>query len=342
MIKNIMSFFNRVGPEDSYKHITLNIKIRFIMIELSNVSKSFGSIRALENVSLEVARGEIVGFLGQNGSGKTTTLDILTNCLQPDSGKVHFDGACLASSSSRLRRQIGYVPDEPILHLDMTVQGAIQYCGRLWGLNGRRLRDRVHAVIELLGLWQVLEKRIRILSKGVKKRVSLAQAIVHEPSFLVLDEPTEGLDPIQIVHVRDFIKSLRGKCSVLFSSHLLSEVEIICDRVIFIKNGKIVDTYESDKASNVKSADLLYRVSLKGDGQLLVDILEKKEGVQIIKYEKNSFFGWVIELSVQRNLSLSEVYGAFEVAKVDINELKRFDMSLEDMFMNITSEGAKF
>lgn len=227
------------------------------MIEVSNISKTFGEVKALDQVSFQVERGQIVGFLGSNGAGKTTTMDIVCGCLGSDDGFVKVGGVDMFKDPIAAKRKIGYLPDEPPIHTDMKVIEFVRYVAELRGVKKKEMAAAVDRVMSQLSLEPMAERLVGNLSKGYRQRVGLAQALIHNPEILILDEPTEGLDPNQIKQIRELILSLKGEHTILFSSHILSEVQSLCDRLIIIDKGRIIEqgTYQTImgrfKGSNV-------------------------------------------------------------------------------------------
>ena len=218
------------------------------MIKVENLTKRYGGFLAVNNVSFEVAKGEIVGFLGPNGAGKTTTMRILTGYLPATSGRASIGGFDVFEQSLQARQRIGYLPENTPLYTDMRVNEYLRYRANLKGVEGRRIKERVGDVLALCNLKDVERKLIGALSKGYRQRVGLADALVHDPDLLILDEPTIGLDPNQIRQVRELIKNLAHKRTVLISTHILPEVEIMCSRVVVIHKGQI---RASDTADNL-------------------------------------------------------------------------------------------
>ena len=210
------------------------------MIEVRGLSKSFGTMKALDDVSFRINRGEILGFLGPNGAGKSTTMKIITTFLAPDSGAVTVDGIDVLERPLEVRRRIGYLPENVPLYLDMNIHEYLTFVGRARGLEGARLRERLDWCVEACGLRTEYRKNIGELSKGYKQRTGLAQALIHDPDILILDEPTSGLDPLQILGIRDLIKSLAGHKTIIFSTHILQEVSPVTDRVVIINEGSII------------------------------------------------------------------------------------------------------
>ncbi len=210
------------------------------MITTKNVTKYFGSFQALKDVSFEINRGEIVGFLGQNGAGKTTLMRILTSYLPATSGTVWIDGDDVAKNSLAIRQKIGYLPETPPLYPNMTVKDYLKFAAEIKGIPANQRRRQVRRVLEECQLEDVAHKTIATLSKGYKQRTGIAQAIIHEPKILILDEPTSGPDPIQTLQLRNLIKNLKDQRTVILSTHILSEIEQIAQRVLIIKAGEII------------------------------------------------------------------------------------------------------
>jgi len=208
--------------------------------------KNFGSQTAVNNVSFEIKKGNIVGFLGPNGAGKSTTMKMITGTLPADSGVMKVDGIDVAMRPLEIKKHIGYLPEHNPLYLDMYVHEFLRFCGGIYGMSGNALKSRVADLVDLCGLQKEQNKQIGTLSKGYRQRVGLAQALVHDPSVLILDEPTTGLDPNQIIEIRNLILSISQDKTVLLSTHIMQEVQALCNRAIIIKEGKLV----ADQAVN--------------------------------------------------------------------------------------------
>lgn len=207
---------------------------------VDRLSKIYGSQKAVNDISFEVKKGEIVGFLGPNGAGKSTTLKIATSYLPPSSGRVLVGGEDVVINPMRVKRITGYLPEHNPLYLDLYVHEYLSFIGRLYGFAGSRLKERVEEMIALCGLTREQNKKIENLSKGYRQRIGLAQALIHDPEVLILDEPTSGLDPNQLAEVRKLIRDISVNKTVIFSTHIMQEVEAICDRVVVINKGEIV------------------------------------------------------------------------------------------------------
>jgi ABC-2 type transport system ATP-binding protein len=211
------------------------------MIEVVGLRKSFGDVPALTDITFQVGKGQIVGFLGANGAGKTTTMDILCGCIGADAGTARIAGYEISENPIEVKKRIGYLPDEPPLHKEMKVEEFLLYVGQLHGLSKGKAKQKTMELMAKLEITDMKDRLIGQLSKGYKQRVGLAHALVHDPEVLILDEPTEGLDPNQIVQIRELIKSLKGQHTILFSSHILSEVESVCDQIVIVDHGRVVE-----------------------------------------------------------------------------------------------------
>jgi ABC-2 type transport system ATP-binding protein len=226
------------------------------MITTKNVTKYFGAFQALRDVSFEINKGEIVGFLGQNGAGKTTLMRILTSYLPATSGSVIIDGDTIARDSLTIRKKIGYLPETPPLYPNMTVRDYLKFAAEIKDIPARYRRRRIDRVMDECQIDDVKNKTIGTLSRGYKQRVGIAQAIIHEPKLLILDEPTSGLDPIQNLQVRNLIKDLKDQRTVILSTHILSEIEQIAQRVLIIKSGNIIVDESLDVLLKTQKGDI--------------------------------------------------------------------------------------
>lgn len=233
------------------------------MIIVDNINKYFGSFQVLKDVSFKINKGEIVGFLGQNGAGKTTLMQILTSYLPVSSGTITIDGDDINRNSLTIRQKIGYLPETPPLYPSMTVKDYLRFAAVIKDIPRKQQVRQVDKVLEECHIEDVKNKTIATLSKGYKQRVGIAQAIIHEPKLLILDEPTNGLDPIQILQVRNLIKDLRNERTVLISTHILSEIEQIAHRVLIIKSGQIIIDESLDTLLKIKNADQTRELTLE-------------------------------------------------------------------------------
>jgi ABC-2 type transport system ATP-binding protein len=242
------------------------------MIEVADLSKSYGPIEALRNISFHVAAGEVVGLLGPNGAGKSTAIKILTGYLQPDSGTVQIDGLDVLTHAREVQARIGYLPENAPLYPELTVQAYLRMIADLREIPREEQPARLSEAIYATGLSEHLTRPIGQLSKGFRQRVGLAQAIVHRPKLLIFDEPTVGLDPTQIVEIRNLIKRLARTSTILFSSHILSEVEAVCNRVIIIMNGEVKADAHLAELAATSNAILVLQKEVKGVDQALKNL----------------------------------------------------------------------
>lgn len=251
-------------------------------ITVSNLTKIYGKQKALDSISFEAFKGEIVGFLGPNGAGKSTTMKITTGYLPPSSGMVEVCGLDVVQNPIQVKAKVGYLPENNPLYIDMYVREYLEFVGKVHGLSSKSLVNRVGEMVNLCGLTREQNKKIEELSKGYRQRVGLAQALIHDPEVLVLDEPTTGLDPNQIVEIRELIRNFSKDKTVIFSSHIMQEVQALCDRVVVIDQGKIV---ADDKIDQLKS-DKVEVVTILIEFAEPIDTLgiEKIEGVVSVEH----------------------------------------------------------
>ena len=248
------------------------------MIELKNITKYYGDFPAVTNISFKIEKGEIVGLLGPNGAGKSTTMKMITGFMPPTSGELSVGGNDIVTQSIEARRKIGYLPETVPLYTDMTVYSYIEYMGLLRGLNKKHIKSKVDNVIEICKLEDYRNSLISKLSKGFRQRVGISQAIIHEPEVLVLDEPTIGIDPNQVVETRQLIKNLSGEHTLILSSHILPEVSSICERVLIIHEGEIAASDTIKNLSSLMSGKNKIEADIIGSPQSIVTELEKFNG----------------------------------------------------------------
>jgi len=306
------------------------------MIEVQGLTKCYGDFTAVDDITFNVDRGEIVGFLGLNGAGKTTTMRILT-CYQPASaGSATIAGFDVFDQSLEVRRHIGYLPERPPLYVDMTVRAYLSYVATLSGLTGARREDRVDLVEDRCGLADVDGRLIDHLSKGYRQRVGLAQALVHDPDVLILDEPTSALDPAQRYEIRTLIKELAQDHTILLSTHILPEVEDVCERVVVINEGRIVARERIDElSSTVSQREKVYVETYEkpSDFESLVGALD---GVESVARSEDHPEGWVVESALGRDVrrALGRLIGD---KGWGIRELRPIRMTLEDIFLKLVT-----
>ena len=306
------------------------------MIEASSLEKRFGEHLALDGVSFRVEKGQIVGFLGANGAGKTTTMDILCGCLGATRGSAVIAGHDIAEEPLEVKKRIGYLPDEPPLHNDMRVRDFIEYAGRLHKMDRATLQKRVPLVIEQLSLGSVEHRLVGNLSKGYRQRVGLAQALIHDPEVLILDEPTEGLDPIQIIQIRELIRSFKGSHTILFSSHILSEVESICDELIIIHKGKVVEQGRYQEIMQKSSTHRQYELQVRQGAAQLKGELERMPGLLELRQSASGQEKIEFILNTEE-ASLDEVIQRVLAGSYGIEAISPKSKSLEDVFFQLAN-----
>jgi len=307
------------------------------MIKVEKLTKRFGGFTAVDGIDFEVQKGEIVGFLGPNGAGKSTTMRMLSGFLPPTSGKAEVAGFDVFLDSLRAREHIGYMPENVPLYPDMRVHEFLRYRAALKGVPGRRLKERVGDVLELCGLKDVEKKLIGNLSKGYRQRVGLADAMSHEPDLLILDEPTIGLDPNQIRLVRDLIRNLRRHHTILLSTHILPEVEMVCSRVIIINKGRIeaLDTPQNLRAHLAEAGQILFD-AIVPDARAAASTLRSLESVQSVSHRADG--EWTI-FTIHPKPGQDPRESLYEQAvenKWRVREISRPPVSLEQVFAEVT------
>jgi ABC-2 type transport system ATP-binding protein len=309
------------------------------MIEVNNLVKKFGKHEVLNNISFKIKRGEIYGFLGPNGAGKTTTIRILTSYFPPTSGSVSVAGFDIQKDSDKARSKIGYLPESVPLYQDMNVLNYLIFMTKLKGMKSKKAKELVYKIIKSCQLDEVKEKMIMNLSKGYKQRVGLAQALVHEPEVLILDEPTIGLDPNQIKKTRELIKENAGSRTVLISTHILPEVSQICDHVLIIDKGRII---ASDKPENlvrkIKSAEGLY-LKIRAKEEELSSSLKSVKDISNISIKPLGDGSFDIELESILGSDVREKLSNLIVNKGwGLLEMRPITLDLEDVFHRLTME----
>jgi len=310
------------------------------MIEVKNLTKNYGNKKAVDNVSFTVNKGEILGFLGPNGAGKSTTMNIMTGYLSSSEGTVTVDGKEILDNPIAVKSKIGYLPEQPPLYLDMTVK---DYLNFIYDLKKVKLPRKKHiaGICETVKISHVYNRVIKNLSKGYRQRVGIAQALIGNPELLILDEPTIGLDPKQIIEVRDLIKSLGKKHTVILSSHILPEVQAVCERVIVIDKGKLVADDTPDNLSHALSSDHRLTIRVEGPSDAVLKVLEKIPGMEKVVLlgarEDGNAFDYSIETKANVDLR-REISRRVAERQWPILSFKSSEMTLEDIFLTLVSD----
>lgn len=298
-------------------------------IVVNSVSKFFGQQAAVNNISFEIGKGEIVGFLGPNGAGKSTTMKMITGYIPASSGTIHVNQMAVDVDQLETRKIIGYLPENNPLYLDMYVKEYLHFVGGIYHIKNRR--ERVNELIDMVGLGQEQKKKIGALSKGYKQRVGLAQAFIHDPQVLILDEPTSGLDPNQLVEIRALIKLLGQQKTILLSTHIMQEVEAICDRIIIINQGKIVADNPRELLSSSYETQTIY---VEFEGEINVQVLKKTSGILTTKPVEK---GWLLEGDGTVDLRKTVAQMAQEQGWLVLT-LRSEKKSLEEVFKELTKK----
>ncbi len=306
------------------------------MIEVRNLSKHFGDKKAVDGISFTANDGEILGFLGPNGAGKSTTMNILTGYISSTEGEAVIDGNDILKNPVKAKASIGYLPEQPPLYMDMTVK---EYLNFIYDLKKCTMPRNTHIadICRLVKIEDVYRRVIKNLSKGYKQRVGLAQALVGNPNVLILDEPTVGLDPSQIIEIRTLIKKLGRNHTVILSSHILSEVQAVCDRIVVINQGKIVADDTAENLSSSLSGEHKLSVKIDGPSKEVMELIETIQGVKNITLvaERESYSEFTIESDENADVR-RELFSRMAGRNWYIIELKTSELSLEDIFLRLT------
>ena len=307
------------------------------MIEVEGLTKFYGALPAIRDVTFQVEKGEVVGFLGPNGAGKSTTIRILTCFMPPTLGSARVDGLDCFEQSLDVRRRVGYLPENVPLYTDLTVKRFLRFAAGAKGVESSRVEKEVGRVVGTCGLEKVSHRIIGHLSKGFKQRVGLAQALLNNPSVLVLDEPTIGLDPSQIIEIRRLIQDLRTEHTILLSSHILPEVAQICQRVLIINKGQIVATDTPGNLTSQLQKTAQIQLQVQGKTPDLAAVLEGIPGVQKVTFHEDDQGRLLIETDRSRDMR-PEIARLVVDRGMDLMELRLVDLSLEDIFMQLVTE----
>ena len=304
------------------------------MIKVESLSKTYGERLAVDNISFTIGQGEIVGFLGPNGAGKTTTMRAITGYLMPEEGEVWVADFNMRKNPLEAREKIGYLPETIPLYTDMTTRSYLDFAARLRGLDRKKTQQRIDEVVEVCQLGDYIDVLTGKLSKGFRQRVGIAQAIIHDPEVLILDEPTVGIDPLQVVQTKELIKELGRKRTILLSSHILPEVNLICERVIIINHGKIVAEDNIEKLSNYLNAKHKLRLRIDGPADKVLKSLSKIDELSEVTYQEPYH---LLEFEEGKQPQ-SEINKALAEEGWTLLLMEDVEMSLEEIFIKLTSD----
>ena len=307
------------------------------MIQVENITKKYGSFTAVNNINFEIEEGEIVGFLGPNGAGKSTTMNMITGFIEPTSGRIIVDGYDISKKPKKAKKQIGYMPEGVPLYNDLTVKEFVTYMAEIKGVERKEKKNKVQQVLEQTGLTEVQNKLTKNLSRGYKQRVSMAGALVRDPKVIILDEPTVGLDPKQVTEIRALIKQLGKDHTVILSSHILSEVSQICNRVMIINKGEIIaiDSPENLEKKVIKDNSIYVTVEdLDGKMETIKEKLENVQEIKLITENDDKTKKYMI--TAENDVDLRKnIFETFAKEGITIFEMKKADATLEDAFMQL-------
>lgn len=307
------------------------------MIEINNLVKKYGDHVAVDDLSLTVEQGKIYGFLGPNGAGKSTTMNIITGYLAATSGEVKVNGHDIFKEPEKAKSCIGYLPEIPPLYTDMTVREYLDFAAELKKLEKKKREAYVTEAMETTGITEVSERMIRNLSKGYRQRVGLAQAVLGYPEIIILDEPTVGLDPKQIIEIRDLIKELGKKHTVILSSHILTEISAVCDHVFIISKGKLVASDTTENLLSMMSGEQEIELVVRRDAERAKELLLSVEQIDRVEAEEDKLM-----IYAQKGVDVrEEVFRRMADSGIPVLEMHTVTRSLEDVFLEITQEGGR-
>ncbi|MCF7800758.1 MAG: ABC transporter ATP-binding protein [Candidatus Marinimicrobia bacterium] len=302
------------------------------MIEVQNVSKSYGPVHAVRDISFSVKRGEILGFLGPNGAGKTTTMRILSCFMPATAGTARVAGYDVFNEAMEVKKRIGYLPENPPLYLEQTVDDFLRFVAGIKGVPSQDVKSKIDRALTLTSTMDVRHRIIGKLSKGFRQRIGLAQALIHEPEILILDEPTVGLDPAQIIEVRELIKGLAGDHTIILSTHILPEVEQTCDRVVIINKGQVVaEDTTTGLTRKLQGAASTVKLEAEGEPEAVKAVLQSVEGVANVTHTAGAY---MIESTADHDIR-SDLAKAIVKKDFKLFGLQRVGMNLEEIFLQL-------
>jgi len=309
------------------------------VIEVKNLTKVYGNHAAVTDLSFTVEDGRIYGLLGPNGAGKTTTMNIMTGCLGATSGVVRIDGLDIFDEPEKIKRKVGYLPELPPLYPDMTPMEFLEFVAKARGVTGKERTEQIEKVMEITGIEEMQDRLIKNLSKGYRQRVGIAQALLGNPEVVILDEPTVGLDPKQIIEIRDLIKNLGKDHTVILSSHILGEVQAVCDHILIISHGRLVASGTPNDLEKQFTGSSTVDLSVKADQARATEILAGMDGVSDVEVKSEADGVTELRVSAQDGGDVREaLFTAFSKANVPILNMTLSKASLEDIFLEFTGE----
>lgn len=310
------------------------------MIEVKNLTKRYGGHVAVDNLSFRVEKGQIYGFLGPNGAGKSTTMNILTGYIAASGGTVTIDGKDIRKEPEEAKKKIGYLPEQPPLYIDMTVEEYLIFAAQLKKVPGKERKAQVERVMEMVQVTDMRSRLIRNLSKGYRQRVGLAQAILGSPEVIILDEPSVGLDPKQIIEIRDLIRELGKTHTIILSSHILSEVSAVCDHIMIIAHGQLVASDSPEGLQKLMAGSMELRLTVKGTREAVEKALKDLPGIESAEYDETADGGCTqAKIVFEKDADVrEEIFYALAAEKLPVIEMIPSKKSLEDIFLELTGD----
>jgi ABC-2 type transport system ATP-binding protein len=297
-----------------------------VMIKIDSLTKSFGRIKALNDLNLEIGRGELLGIIGSNGAGKTTTIRIICCILKPDSGDVLVDGHSIQTDPIKIKSMIGYLPEEPNLYERFKARELLRYFAELYGVPKGEIESRIEELLELVGMSDRADDKINTFSKGLRQRVGIARALIHDPPIIIFDEPTMGLDPATANTIRGFIRKLKGKKTIILCTHYMDEAESLCDRVAIVNKGQIIDIGTPEYLESKVHGDIIIKVRVNNPQSIDTNKIKSISSVDALSIDGNEF-----SVSLNSRKDISQIVDVFGEEVVSVNTK---EPTLEDVFIN--------
>lgn len=309
------------------------------MIKAENLTKRYGRHLAVDNIDFSIEKGEVIGFLGPNGAGKSTTMNMMCGCLAPSEGRITINGIDIMDEPEETRKFVGYLPEQPPLYLEMTVVEYLKFVGELKKVPAQQIKEDMARIVDLVKIDDVKHRLIRNLSKGYRQRVGIAQALMGNPPILVLDEPSVGLDPKQIIEIRNLINKLKKDHTLIISSHILPEISAVCDRVLIIDKGVIVASDTPDNLSKRLTGTNKVSLRIKGDEEAVKSALDGLVPENKMNLSASPEPGaWDVTLEAEGDDGIREkAFFALSEKKLPLLQMRPMEMSLEDIFLNLTT-----
>lgn len=297
-----------------------------IMIKMDSLNKSFGKIRALNNLNLDIKKGELLGIIGPNGAGKTTAIRITCCILKPDSGDILVDGMSIHQEQLKIKSMIGYLPEEPNLYERFKAKDLLRYFAELYDVPKVEIDGRIKELLELVGMSHRADDRINTFSKGLRQRIGIARALIHDPQILIFDEPTMGLDPATSHNIREFIRELKGKKTIILCTHYMDEADALCDRVTILNQGKIMDMGTPHDLKSKIHGDIILNIKLENPDGGAANVIQDFSTVEEVQVTGNQY-----NISLNSKTDIKQIINAFEGNIISVNTK---EPSLEDVFIN--------